>query len=78
MMIAAHAIEVRKETMNASCGLAECSIRRALHFPAEAPDMEQLDLSLGAHLLLWVFPLVLVIFVIVENTLDGPAREPRR
>jgi len=40
--------------------------------------MEHFNLSLGAHLLLWVFPLVLVIFVVVENTLDGPAREARR
>jgi hypothetical protein len=39
--------------------------------------MENFTLSLGAHLLLWVFPLVLVIFVVVENVLDGPAREPR-
>jgi hypothetical protein len=40
--------------------------------------MEHFNLSLGAHLLLWVFPLVLVLFVAVENILDGPTREPRR
>ena len=34
--------------------------------------MEQFNLSLGAHLLLWVFPLALVILVFVENFLDGP------
>lgn len=45
---------------------------------AEAPDMEQFNLSLGAHLLLWVFPLALVILVFVENFLDGPARESDR
>ena len=40
--------------------------------------MEQFNLSLGAHLLLWVFPLALVIFVFVENHFDGPAAEPDR
>jgi hypothetical protein len=40
--------------------------------------MEHFNLSLGAHLLLWVFPSALVIFVVIENMLDGPAREPRR
>ncbi len=40
--------------------------------------MEHFTLSLGAHLLLWVFPLVLTVVVLVENTLDGPTREPRR
>ncbi len=39
--------------------------------------MEQFNLSLGAHLLLWVFPLALVILVFVENHFDGPEREPR-
>ncbi len=48
----------------------------ALHFSAS--DMEQFNLSLGAHLLLWVFPVALVIGVFVENFLDGPAREPQR
>jgi len=45
---------------------------------AEAPDMEHYNLSLGAHLLLWVFPLVLVILVFVENFLDGPAAKRQR
>lgn len=40
--------------------------------------MDQFKLSLGAHLLLWVFPLALVILVFVENTFDGQASEPRR
>lgn len=39
--------------------------------------MEHYNLSLGAHLLLWVFPLALVILVFVENALDGPARQRR-
>jgi len=40
--------------------------------------MEHYNLSLGAHLLLWVFPLVLVILVFVENFLDGPAAKRQR
>jgi hypothetical protein len=40
--------------------------------------MDSHHLSFGAHLLLWVFPLALIILVVVENFLDGPAREPRR
>ena len=40
--------------------------------------MEQFNLSLGAHLLLWVFPVALVILVFVENFLDGPSGEPHR
>jgi len=32
--------------------------------------MEEYSLTLGAHLLLWVFPLVLVVLVIVEDILD--------
>ncbi len=40
--------------------------------------MEHFNLSLGAHLLLWVFPLALVILVFVENHFDGAEREPRR
>jgi hypothetical protein len=32
--------------------------------------MEEYSLTLGAHLLLWVFPLVLVVGVIVEDLLD--------
>jgi len=40
--------------------------------------MEQFNLSLGAHLLLWVFPLVLVIFVCFENLRGGSPRGARR
>ena len=40
--------------------------------------MEHFNLSLGAHLLLWVFPLALVILVFVENYFDGPAPESDR
>ena len=32
--------------------------------------MDEYSLTLGAHLLLWVFPLVLVVGVIVEDLLD--------
>ena len=38
--------------------------------------MEEHSLTLGAHLLLWVFPLALTIFVIVENLLDSRERGP--
>ena len=40
--------------------------------------MEEHSLTLGAHLLLWVFPLVLSIFVIAENLLDVREREPEQ
>ena len=32
--------------------------------------MEQYSLTLGAHLLLWVFPLTLVAIVLIEDFLD--------
>ena len=32
--------------------------------------MQDYSLTFGAHLLLWVFPLVLVVLVIVEDLLD--------
>ena len=32
--------------------------------------MEEYSLTLGAHLLLWAFPLVLVVLVIVEDLHD--------
>ena len=32
--------------------------------------MEQYSLTVGAHLLLWVFPLALVVIVLVEDVLD--------
>jgi len=37
--------------------------------------MEEHSLTLGAHLLLWVFPLALVILVVAESLLDGRKRE---
>jgi hypothetical protein len=37
--------------------------------------MESFSLSLGAHLLLWVFPVTLVVLVFVENALDGRAKD---
>jgi len=37
--------------------------------------MEEHSLSLGAHLLLWVFPLVVTLLVIVEDLLDRRQRE---
>ena len=40
--------------------------------------MEESSLTFGAHLLLWVFPLALVVLVIVENRLDKRTREPGR
>ena len=40
--------------------------------------MDEYSLTLGAHLLLWVFPLVLIVGVIVENLLDTHTRETRR
>jgi len=36
------------------------------------------SLTLGANLLLWVFPLVLTILVVAERLLDGRARGPKR
>jgi len=32
--------------------------------------MEDSSLTFGAHLLLWVFPLALVVLVVVEDLLD--------
>jgi hypothetical protein len=40
--------------------------------------MEDSSLTLGAHLLLWVFPVGLVIFVFVENALDARGRRSGR
>ena len=40
--------------------------------------MEEHSLTLGAHLLLWVFPMSLVIVVIVENLLDSRSRKNYR
>ena len=38
--------------------------------------MEEHSLSVGAHLLLWVFPLVVTVVVVVEDLLDRRQREP--
>ncbi len=38
--------------------------------------MQDHSLTLGAHLLLWIFPVVLVVLVIVENLLDARRQEP--
>ena len=40
--------------------------------------MEEHSLTLGAHLLLWVFPLMLVLLVLTEDFLDRRRREPER
>jgi cytochrome c-type biogenesis protein CcmH/NrfF len=40
--------------------------------------MEEHSLTFSAHLLLWVFPLVLVVLVIVEDLLGNRKREPGR
>ena len=40
--------------------------------------MEEQSLSLGAHLLLWVFPLVVTVSVAVERLLDRRQKEPNR
>jgi len=37
--------------------------------------MEDSSLTVGAHLLLWVFPLILVAGVIVENFLDQHSKD---
>ena len=40
--------------------------------------MEEYSLTLGAHLLLWGFPLTLVIIVVAESLLDLRKRETER
>jgi hypothetical protein len=52
--------------------------RGALHSAHKEAAMEEYSLTLGAHLLLWVFPLALAIVVIVENLLDARNREGGR
>ena len=49
-----------------------------IHSAHEEADMEEYSLTFGAHLLLWGFPLVLTILVIVENALDARKAEDRR
>jgi hypothetical protein len=38
-------------------------------------QMEEYSLTVGAHMLLWVFPLTLVVLVVVEDLLDRRKRE---
>jgi cytochrome c-type biogenesis protein CcmH/NrfF len=40
--------------------------------------MPEPGLSLGAHLLLWVFPLLLAAAVVLESLRGGRRREPER
>jgi len=40
--------------------------------------MQAYGLTLGAHLLLWAFPLALTVLVVVESLLDNTWREPRK
>jgi hypothetical protein len=40
--------------------------------------MDEYALTLGAHLLLWGFPLVLVLLVVAETLLDRWWREPKQ
>ena len=49
-----------------------------LHFAAEDSVTDEYTLTLGAHLLLWGFPLVLVLVVVAETLLDTWWREPRQ
>ena len=42
----------------------------ALHSPVKEKPMQEHSLTLGAHLLLWGFPLALTIFVVAETLLD--------
>jgi hypothetical protein len=43
----------------------------AVHFAAKEAVMEEYSLTLGAHLLLWGFPLTLVILVVAESLLEA-------
>ena len=49
-----------------------------VHSAHKEAQMEEYSLTLGAHLLLWVFPLALAVGVIVENLLDARAKEDER
>ena len=42
----------------------------AVHSADKEAAMEEFSLTFGAHLLLWVFPLVLVVSVIAEDVHD--------
>ena len=43
-----------------------------VHSGNKEAAMGEHSLTIGAHVLLWVFPLVLVVGVLVENFLDSP------
>jgi hypothetical protein len=49
-----------------------------IHSAHKEAAMEEHSLTFGAHLLLWVFPLVLVVLVIVEDLLDRFKPESER
>ena len=51
---------------------------RTLHSVAEDSVTDEYTLTLGAHLLLWGFPLVLVLGVVAETLLDTWWREPKQ
>ena len=54
----------------ASCILNLAGCAGAVHSAHKEAAMEEYSLTLGAHLLLWAFPLVLVVLVIVEDLHD--------
>ena len=56
--------------------LARRSSAGTVHSAPKEATMEEHSLTFGAHLLLWVFPLTLVVLVIVEDILDRRKREP--
>jgi hypothetical protein len=47
----------------------------AVHSAHKEEAMEDHSLTLGAHFLLWVFPLILVVAVIAESLLDARTRD---
>ena len=61
-----------------SCILNLAGCAGAVHSAHKEAAMEEQSLTLGAHLLLWVFPLLLVVVVIIEDLLDRRKREPGR
>lgn len=59
----------------------DLALRRSageVHSAHKEATMEEHSLTFGAHLLLWVFPLTLVVLVIAEDLLDRRKREPER
>jgi len=51
---------------------------RTVHSLTEDLVTDEYTLTLGAHLLLWGFPLVLVLVVVAETLLDTWWREPKQ